>query len=110
MRSRVRYTTTAILEMFPATHLYLGERGRGVVRQPAHPLAGVSVVERVASVGRRQAEVPARLHRRHVLQAERKYSSFRRMFEADRMVVLWMATPEPESEILSATKAFTHIN
>ena len=27
------------------THLYLGERGRGVVRQSADPLAGVSVVE-----------------------------------------------------------------
>ena len=68
--------------MLPATHLYLGERGRGVVRQPADPLASVSVVERVASVGRRQAEVPARLHRRHVLQAERKLSSLRRAFDS----------------------------
>ena len=36
---------------------------------PADPVPGVPVVEAVAAVGRRQAEVPARLHAGHVLDS-----------------------------------------
>ena len=49
-------------------YLNLGEGGRGVVGETADPLAGVSVVEGVTSVGRGQAQVPAGLHGWHVLK------------------------------------------
>ncbi len=52
------------------TNLYLRECGGRVVRQPADPVPGVSVVERVAAVRGGQAQVSASLHGGNILNAE----------------------------------------
>ena len=49
------------------THLNLCQRDGRVMRKAADALAGVAVVERVAAVGGRQAQVAAGLHRWNVL-------------------------------------------
>lgn len=48
-------------------YLYVGQRGSGVMAEPADQLAGVTVIVRVASVRRVQAQFAAVVQRAHVL-------------------------------------------
>lgn len=48
-------------------HLYVGQRGPGMMTEPAHELAGVAVIVRVTSVGRVKTQFPAIVQRADVL-------------------------------------------
>ena len=61
-----------MLKNYGFPDLNLSECGGGVVRQPANPLTGVSVVERVTSVGGVQTQVTARLFSRNILRGEKR--------------------------------------
>ncbi len=52
--------------------------------QPANPLTGVAVVEGVAAIGGRQAQVPASLHRRNILKFERTNDDQEIFFLSDK--------------------------
>lgn len=53
-----------------AAYLYLGQGRRRVVGEPADPLASVAVVEGVAPVGSREAQVSAGLHGGDILHSK----------------------------------------
>lgn len=50
-----------------AAYLYVGQSGPGVMAEPAHLLARVPVVIRVAAVRRTKTEISALLHTFHLL-------------------------------------------
>ena len=74
MHSRARKGHT--VKNYGGPDLNLSECGGGVVGQPANPLTGVTVVERVTSVGGVQTQVTASLFSRNILRGKKKIMSF----------------------------------